>query len=216
MPDSKQLRVLLVDDHAVVREGYKRLLEWEKSISVIGEADGGQDAYRLFSERRPDVVVMDISLPGMSGIEVMRRMLMRAPDAKVLIFSMHEDEVFASQALQAGARGYLTKSSAPEVLVRAVQAVAQDQLYIDRKVMERLARRRQGGENALQRLSAREFEVFRLLAIGQTIAQISETLNLSWKTVANYQSILRQKLGVQSAVQMAWLAISQGLIGNRN
>jgi len=216
MPDSNQLRVLLVDDHAVVREGYKRLLDREKSISVVGEAGNGQDAYRLFSERRPDIVVMDISLPGMSGIEVMRRMLMRAPEAKVLIFSMHEDEVFASQALQAGARGYLTKSSAPEVLVKAVQAVAQGQLYVDPSVTQKLATRRQGVENALQQLSAREFEVFRLLAIGQTIAQISETLNLSWKTVANYQSIVRQKLGVQSDVQIAWLAISQGLIGNRN
>ena len=207
---------MLVDDHCVVREGYKRLLEREASISVIGEAGGGPDAYRLFNEHRPDVVVMDISLPGMSGIEVMRRMLMRAPDAKVLIFSMHEDAVFASQALQAGARGYITKSSAPEILVKAVQAVALDQLYVDSGISQKLAAQRRGCENALKLLSAREFEIFRLLAIGQTIAQISETLNLSWKTVANYQSIVKQKLGVQSAVQLAWLAISQGLIGNRN
>jgi DNA-binding NarL/FixJ family response regulator len=211
-----QIRVLLVDDHAVVREGYKRLLERDRNIVVIGEAGGSQDAYRLFTEQQPDVVVMDISLPGMSGIEIMRRMLMRTPEAKVLIFSMHEDEVFASRALQAGARGYITKSSAPEVLVEAVQALAQGQLYIDRSTTQKLAVQRRGYENALKLLSAREFEIFRLLAIGQTIAQISETLNLSWKTVANYQSIVKHKLGVQSAVQMAWIAISHGLVGNGN
>ena len=207
---------MLVDDHAVVREGYKRLLERDKNIVVIGEAGGSQDAYRLFTEQQPDVVVMDISLPGMSGIEIMRRMLMRTPEAKVLIFSMHEDEVFASRALQAGARGYITKSSAPEVLVEAVQAVAHGRLYVDRGITQKLAVQRRGYENALKLLSAREFEVFRLLAIGHSVEEISETLNLNWKTVANYQSIVKQKLGVESAVQMARIAISHGLIGNGN
>ena len=216
MPPANRIRVLLVDDHAVVREGYKRLLERDKTIAVVGEASSSQDAYRLFTELRPDVVVMDISLPGMSGIEIMRRMLMRAPEAKVLVFSMHEDEVFASRALQAGARGYITKSSAPEVLVEAVQAVAHDQLFIDRDITQKLAAQRRGYENALKLLSAREFEVFRLLAIGHTVAQISETLNLSWKTVANYQSIVKQKLGVESTVQLARIALSHGLIGNGN
>jgi two-component system invasion response regulator UvrY len=216
MPPSNRIQVLLVDDHAVVREGYKRLLERDSSIVVIGEAGSSQDAYRLFTEQQPDVVVMDISLPGMSGIEIMRRMLMRTPKAKVLIFSMHEDEVFASRALQAGARGYITKSSAPEVLVEAVQAVAHGQLYIDRGITQKLAVQRRGYENALKLLSAREFEVFRLLAIGHSVEEISETLNLNWKTVANYQSIVKQKLGVESIVQMARIAISHGLIGNGN
>ncbi len=192
------------------------MLERDRNIVVIGEAGGSQDAYRLFTEQQPDVVVMDISLPGMSGIEIMRRMLMRTPEAKVLIFSMHEDEVFASRALQAGARGYITKSSAPEVLVEAVQAVAHGQLYIDRGITQKLAVQRRGYENALKLLSAREFEVFRLLAIGHSVEEISETLNLNWKTVANYQSIVKQKLGVESAVQMARIAISHGLIGNGN
>ena len=216
MPPSGRIRVLLVDDHAVVREGYKRLLESDKTIVVTGEAGSGQDAYRLFAEQQPDVVVMDISLPGMSGIEIMRRMLIREPEAKVLIFSMHEDDVFTSRALQAGARGYITKSSAPEVLVEAVQAVAHDQLYIDRDITRKLAVQRRGSENALKLLSAREFEVFRLLAIGHSVTEISETLNLNWKTVANYQSIVKQKLGVESTVQLARIALSHGLIGNGN
>ena len=207
---------MLVDDHAVVREGYKRLLERDRNIDVIGEAGGSQDAYRVFTEQQPDVVVMDISLPGMSGIEIMRRMLMRTPEAKVLIFSMHEDEVFASRALQAGASGYITKSRAPEVLVEAVQAVANGQLYIDRGITQKLTVQRRGYENALKLLSAREFEVFRLLAIGHSVTEISEALNLNWKTVANYQSIVKQKLGVESAIQMARIAISHGLIGNGN
>lgn len=216
MPPSNRIQVLLVDDHAVVREGYKRLLERDRNIVVIGEAGGSQDAYRLFTEQQPDVVVMDISLPGMSGIEIMRRMLIRTPEAKVLIFSMHEDEVFASRALQAGARGYITKSSAPEVLVEAVQAVAHGELYIDHGITQKLAVQRRGYENVLKLLSAREFEVFRLLAIGHSVEEISETLNLNWKTVANYQSIVKQKLGVESTVQLARIALSHGLIGNGN
>jgi two-component system, NarL family, invasion response regulator UvrY len=215
MTVASAIRVLLADDHAVVREGYKRLLERDPAILVTGEASTGEQAYSLFTEHQPDVVVMDISLPGLSGIEAMRRILMRTPEARVLIFSMHEDVVYASRALLAGACGYVTKSSAPEVLVEAVRAVARGKVYIDHAMAQKLAMKKLSGqEDVLKSLSAREFEVFRLLASGHSVTEISDILNLNGKTVANYQSSIKQKLGVENVAQMARIAMSHGLIGN--
>ena len=131
MNDAPTVTVLLVDDHAVVREGYRRLLEERGQIAVIGEATDANDAYDKFCQLSPQVVVMDISLPGASGIEAMRRMLAREPNTRVLIFSMHEDVIFASRALQAGAAGYVTKASAPSVLVEAVHAIARGIFLVD-------------------------------------------------------------------------------------
>ena len=125
-----QVSVLLVDDHAVVREGYRRLLERHGDIAVIGEAGDAATAHSLFCSREPQIVVMDITLPGTSGIEAMRRMLLYRPEARVLIFSMHEDTIFAKRALQAGAFGYVTKASAPTVLVEAIHAVAAGKRYL--------------------------------------------------------------------------------------
>lgn len=208
------LRVLLVDDHAVVREGYRRLLERAGGITVVAEAGDADEAYRLFCESTPDVVVMDITLPGASGIEVTRRILAREPAACVLVFSMHEDALFASRALQAGARGYVTKASAPEVLVEAVSAVAAGRVYLSTDIARQLALQGlPGPRGALSVLSPREFEVFRLLAEGRSVPEVAETLKLSQKTVANHQSSIRQKLDVSSATQMVWLALAHGVVG---
>src|SRR5215475_6377229 len=152
------VRVILIDDHAVVREGYRRLLERTPEIEVVAEASTGEDAYRVFCELSPDVVVMDINLPGMSGIEAARRILAREPDARILVFSMHEDALFGSRALQAGARGYVTKASAPEVLVEAVKAVSQGRMYLSHDMAQRLALQAvPGQELPLDALSPREF-----------------------------------------------------------
>ncbi|MFN0313553.1 MAG: response regulator [Burkholderiales bacterium] len=205
--------VLLVDDHAVVREGYRRLLERTSDLKVTAEAASGEDAYRVYWETPADVVVMDVSLPGMSGIETTRRILARQPAAKVLVFSMHEDTMFASRALQAGAKGYVTKSSAPEVLVDAVRAVAAGKMYITQDVAQQLALQSLPGQRLpLNALSPREFEVFRLLAQGHPVQDIANKLCLSQKTIANYQSSIRQKLEVTSAAQIVRLAISCGLV----
>ncbi len=207
--------VLLVDDHAVVREGYRRLLERTEDIRVLAEAGSGEDAYRLFCELRPQVVVMDISLPRISGIEVTRRMVAREPAARVLVFSMHEDVVFASRSLAAGARGYIAKSAAPEVLVEAIRRVASGRSYVDHAMAERLALQRVGSDpDPVSVLTEREFEVFRLLAQGQAVSEIARILNLTAKTVANHQSALRQKLGVDNAAQLVRLAARHGLIGD--
>jgi DNA-binding NarL/FixJ family response regulator len=211
----KPLRVVLIDDHAVVREGYRRLLERTGDIEVLAEAGSGEEAYRLICDLKPDVAVLDISLPGLSGIEVVRRVMQRNPDQKILVFSMHEDTVFSSRALQAGARGYVTKSAAPEVLVEAVRLIASGKLYISQEMAQELALQMlPGKEKPIDALSAREFEVFRLLVAGHSLQEISRILSLSYKTVANHQSSIRQKLDVSNTAQVVRIALNHGLIAS--
>ena len=209
--------VVLVDDHAVVREGYRRLLERTEDISVIAEVATGEEAYRVVCELQPDVTVMDINLPGIGGIEVVRRIVSRLPEAKILMFSMHEDTVFSSRALQAGARGYVTKSAAPEVLIEAVRLVAAGKLYISHEMAQELAvQMLPGRDNPIDALSAREFEVFRLLVAGHSLQEISKILCLSYKTVANYQSNIKHKLDVSNSAQVVRIALNHGLIASRS
>jgi DNA-binding NarL/FixJ family response regulator len=209
----EEITVLLVDDHSVVREGYRRLLERSAGIRVTGEAANAADAYREFQRLTPDVVVMDISLPDVSGIEGARHMLAREPKVKVLMFSMHEEPIFASRAFQAGALGYVTKASAPEVLVEAVRTVAQGKRYLSQDMALALALQSVGGgETHLDVLSNREFEVMRLLVAGDTVSAIAEKLQLSYKTVANHQSAIRQKLGVATSAQLVQLAQRHGVV----
>jgi DNA-binding NarL/FixJ family response regulator len=205
--------VLLVDDHAVVREGYRRLLENSPSIRVVGEAADAQSAYLAWQEHLPQVTVMDISLPGASGIEALRRIRTRDPDARVLMFSMYEDAVFAARALQAGARGYVTKAAAPQVLVEAVLAIAAGKPYIVASVAQELALRSLSpAGDAAEALSPREFEVLRMLVDGKAVGEIARSLGLTTKTVANHQSALRQKLGAGTAVQLLQAAARLGLV----
>jgi DNA-binding NarL/FixJ family response regulator len=207
--------VLLVDDHAVVREGYRRLLERASGLIVSGEASSAGEAYQAFCLCQPDVVVMDISLPDVSGIEAMRRLLLREPRARVLVFSIHEEPIFPTRAFQAGARGYVTKASAPDVLVDAVRAVAAGQIFLSPDVAQTLALRNVlKPEDALDLLSDREFEILRLLASGRSVRDIAERLCLNYKTIANYQSIIRQKLGAETSVQLIRIATENGLLSD--
>ncbi len=208
--DKNRLSVLLVDDHAVVREGYRRLLDRHDDILVIGEAVDATTAYSLFCSLDPQIVVMDITLPGTSGIEAMRRMLAYKPEARVLIFSMHEDTIFARRALQAGAFGYVTKASAPNVLVEAIHSVAAGKKYLSPEMAQRLALHDFTSDQA-DRLSAREFEVLRLLAQGRSVKEIAESMGLNPKTVANHQSAIKQKLGADTAIQLLKRAAQLGL-----
>ncbi len=205
--------VLLVDDHAVVREGYRRLLERGGNIEVIGEADTADAALERFRELAPQVVVMDIALPGVSGVEAMRRMLASKPATRVLMFSMYEDAIFANRALQAGACGYVTKASAPNVLVEAVLTVARGKPYLSAEIAQALAQRNAIAAAApADALSAREFEVLRLVVQGLSIGDIAKTLGLMPKTVSNHQSAIKQKLGAESAVQLVRIASQLGLV----
>lgn len=208
--------VLLVDDHAVVREGYRRLLENSASIRVVGEAADAQSAYLAWQDHLPQVTVMDIALPGASGIEALRRIRARDPEARVLMFSMYEDAVFAARALQAGARGYVTKAAAPQVLVEAVLAVAAGRPFIVPGIAQELAMRSLARDgDAAEALSPREFEVLRMLVDGKPVGEIARNLGLTAKTVANHQSALRQKLGAVTAVQLLQAAARLGLVPGR-
>jgi DNA-binding NarL/FixJ family response regulator len=208
--NKNQVSVLLVDDHAVVREGYRRLLERHGGIAVIGEASDAGTAHSMFCCLDPQIVVMDITLPGTSGIEVMRRMLIYKPTARVLMFSMHEDTIFATRALQGGSFGYVTKASAPHVLVEAVLAVAAGRKYLSPEIAQKLALR-DFARNEIDQLSARELEVLRLLAQGRTIKEIAESIGLSPKTIANHQSAIKQKLEAETAIELLRKANKLGL-----
>jgi two-component system invasion response regulator UvrY len=209
---SDPVTVLLVDDHAVVREGYRRLLERHGDIVVIGEAADAVEAYTMFCRLAPQIVVMDITLPGLSGIEAMRRMLDQEPDTRVLMFSMHEEVIFAKRALQAGAFGYVTKASAPGVLVEAVHTIADGRKYLSAAVAQALALRADALDSAGSNgLSAREFEVLRQLVQGRSINDIARSMGINPKTVSNHQSVIRQKLGADSAVQLLSIAKKLGL-----
>ena len=207
------VRLLLVDDHAVVRAGYRTLLQHSPEIEIVAEADSGESACRAFVACEPDVVVMDLSLPGMGGLEAIRRIVSRDHRAKILVFSMHDDTAFVEQALHAGAKGYVTKSSAPEVLADAVKAVAEGKVYLDHKLAQDLAVQKvRGRSDLLAQLSTREFEIFCLLAEGLSAAEVAKRLCLSAKTVANYNTQIKSKLGVRSTGELIHLAIRHGIV----
>ncbi len=207
------IRIMLVDDHAVVRAGVRRLLEQDNRFLVVSECDSGERAYQQFGEFLPDITVIDLSMPGMGGLEAISRITARYPAAKLLVLSMHENAAFASQALKAGAKGYLSKNSLAEELVNALDTIVKGQTYINASISKQIAQQfLNTTENPLQILSAREFEIFRLLAEGIDNNAIAVTLNISPKTVANYQTSIKQKLSINSPVELVRLAIRSGLI----
>jgi len=205
--------VLLVDDHELVRAGFRRLLEDGDKFTVIAEAGSGEQAVQLYAKHKPDIVVMDISMPGIGGIGAVERIIARHPDAKILILSVHEDSVFATRALQAGAKGFIPKRGAPEEMIKAVEQVAQGKMSIDPEIAQQIAMQKlTGSDNILDSLSQREFEVFRLLAEGSTVNEIAEILSLSPKTVGTHNTSIKQKLDVSNSAELARLAIRSGLI----
>jgi two-component system, NarL family, invasion response regulator UvrY len=208
---SARIGVLLVDDHAVVREGYRRLLERDARLNVVGEASSAAETLRLDAQLRPDVIVLDIALPGVSGIEILRRVLSRRADACVLMFSMYQDGIYATRALQAGARGYVSKASAPDLLIEAVRCVASGQRFVSPDVEAAMSKQRSRAGQLAEALSARELEVLSLLTQGYGMDEIGARLGLSPKTAANHQSSIKQKLGASSALQLILIAQQYGL-----
>ena len=207
--------IVLVDDHAVVRAGVRRLLEQEPLFEVIGEAESGEKAYQIFGELKPDVMVMDLSMPGMGGLESIRRILMRYEKAKILVLSMHEDLSFANQALKLGAKGYLTKNTLADDLVKSIETVSQGDVFLSDEIAKKMAMQSiSGNQDPVHELSAREFEIFRLLAEGVDIDAIASTLNISSKTVSNYQTMIKQKLNINTPIELIRYAIKVGVIKN--
>ena len=212
---SKKVTIVLVDDHAVVRAGLRRLLEQEALFDVIGEAESGEKAYHMFGELKPDVMVMDLSMPGMGGLEAIRRILMRHERARILVLTMHEDLSFANQALKLGAKGYLIKNTLGDDLVKSIQTVSRGEVFLSDEIAKKMAMQSISGEqDPIHELSAREFEIFRLLAEGLEIDAIASTLNISSKTVSNYQTMIKQKLNINSPVELIRYAIKAGVIKN--
>jgi DNA-binding NarL/FixJ family response regulator len=210
---STAIKVLLTDDHAVVRSGIRRLLEQHSGIEVTAEAESGEQAYQIYGDVDPDVLVMDMSMPGMGGLEAMRRIMARNTHAKVVIFSMYENATFATQALTAGAVAYVAKSGDADDLVKAVRNAADGKNFLSSSMAQKIALQTMSGEdNPTQKLTAREFEVFRLLAEGKVVDEIAKILNIGQKTVANYQTLLKQKLDINSPVELVRLAIRHGII----
>ncbi len=207
------MKVMLVDDHAVVRMGFKLLLQACADIEVVAEADSGEAACQMVESALPDVVVMDIAMAGMGGIEAIKRLLAKNPKLRILALSAHEDTSHPKRALQAGALGYLSKRSAPEVLIDAIRTIAKGQGYLDAQIAQRIAVQGiHGDQGPMEKLSPREFEVFVQLARGQSVAQISDVLKLSGSTVGTHLYNIKQKLGLTNQAEMTLLAVRHGLI----
>jgi two-component system invasion response regulator UvrY len=209
----KKTTVLLVDDHELVRAGFRRLLEDDDVFTVVSEAGSGEEAVQEYSKLHPDVVVMDISMPGIGGIGAIERIIARYPEAKILVLSVHEDSVFTTRALQAGAKGFMPKRTAPEEMIKAVEQVANGKMCIDPAIAQEIAMQKMTGTNSIiDSLSQREFEIFRLLAEGKTVNEIADILSLSPKTVGTHHTSIKQKLGVSNSAEIARLAIRSGLL----
>jgi len=214
MTRTHPIRVLLVDDHRLVRAGVRGLLQDVADIEVVGEAASGEEACRIAADLDPQVIVMDISLPGVTGIETIGRLLRILPETNVLVLTMHDLEPYTRMALERGARGYLSKHSAPQELITAIRAVAAGVPYIENALAESMMA--PGGTEAdldeLGHLDPRDFEIFTLLARGRTVKEIAEILHLSPKTVHSHRANLLQKLAVQSTAELAQLAARLGVI----
>jgi len=205
------ITILVVDDHPIVRAGCRQLIQQIPNTKVI-EAETGEEGYRLFQENYPDMVLLDITLPGIGGLEVLRKIRANRDNAKVLMFSMHEDPVFASRAMQAGAKGYITKNNAADYLVEAVEKVLAGKTYLSPDTAQQLAMLNIGaGTSALSDLSRRELEILRLLGEGKSMTEISNLLGISYKTVANNLTQIKSKLDINKTAELMRFAISHGL-----
>lgn len=208
-----QINVMLVDDHAVVRMGFKMLLETALDIKVIAEAENGETAIKAYMEHKPNVVVMDITMPGMGGLEAIDRILAKDSSAKILVLSAHEDSVHPKRVLNAGAMGYLTKRSAAEELIKAIYMVAAGKKYIEAGVAQQMAiQQLSGTQSPVDVLSEREFEVFMSLAKGKTTNEIAENLFLSPRTVGTHLYNIKQKLNANNSAEIALIAMRSGLL----
>lgn len=201
------MKILLVDDHVLVRQGVRRLLA-PISGAEIYEAATSYDALALFRHHKPDVTILDISLAGSSGLELLKRFRIEDPEAKVLMLSMHAEAIYAARAVQAGARGYLSKGASSEELLIAVMKVAEGKRYVERDIATDLAVKQFSGEgDVLEKLTLREMEILRLLGEGKSLSAIASTLGVAYKTVANACSLMKSKLAVERTADLIRMAL---------
>ncbi len=201
------MKILLVDDHVLVRQGVRRLLS-SISCDAIFEAATSYEALAAFKSHKPDIVILDISLAGSSGLELLKRFLIEDPNAKILMLSMHAEAIYAARAVQAGARGYLSKGASAEELLTAVQRVAEGKRYVERDIATDLAVKQFSGDgDILERLTIREMEILRLLGEGKSLAAIASTLGVAYKTIANACSLMKNKLAVERTADLIRMAL---------
>ena len=208
-----KINVILADDHAVVRMGFKLLLQDTKDIEVLGEAESGEEVIKLLNTLEADLLVMDLSMPGIGGLETISRVVSKSKHPKILILSAHEDAIHPKRSLKAGANGYLSKRGAPEELIKAIRQIHSGNMYIEASIAQKIAVSQMGGETSpVEILSEREFDVFMALANGKTVNQIAETLHLSPRTVGTHLYNIKQKLNASNQTELALIAIQSGLI----
>lgn len=203
------MKYLLVDDHPIVRAGLRRLMQGLGEIEVV-EAENGRDAFQLFLAERPDVSLIDVNLPGMGGFQLLRRLLAEDPRVRVLMFSMHAEQLYAAQALAEGALGYVSKTASPEEILEAIRGVAAGGGYVERRLAQEMALRRLPAarpEDGLPALKGRELEWLRLVGEGHPLADMAEAMGVSYKTAANSLSLLKAKLGVSSTAELVRIAL---------
>lgn len=208
------IKVLLTDDHALVRTGIKRLLEDCKQVKIIAEAESGEASLDLAQQLKPDVILMDVNMPGIGGIEACRRILQRDPTQKIIILTIHTEQTFPKRLLELGARGYLTKECDINEMIVAIKQVNNGGSYIEPRIAQQLALSLLpgNGENPVDRLSRREFQVMLMISHGLTNVEISEKLCLSPKTVSTYRSRLLEKLDAHNEVDLIKIAVEQGMV----
>ncbi len=209
-----KIRILLVDDHAIVRAGFKMLLATHEAIEVIAEVSRGETALQQYQTLKPDLVIMDLSMPGIGGLETIKRLCQRDSNVLILVFSVHHEQVYINRALNAGAKGYITKNSAPELLLEAINAVMLGEIYVEKGLLKTTTSTGNIDhyQTIIEDFSAREFDVFKLLAQGVTVYSIAEELCLNYKTVANYGTQIRKKLRANSLIEIARIAEDYNII----
>ena len=206
---TKKITVILVDDHAIVRAGFRLLLATEENIEVIAEAERGEQALQLYADLKPDIIIMDLSMAGIGGLETTRRLVLRDSTAKIIVFSVHHEKVYVQRAMNAGAKGYICKHAHPDVLISAIKKVANGETFIEPNLIDDASNPPDSMDYQaiLDSFSPREFDVFLLLAKGLTAHHISKQLCLSYKTAANYGTNIRAKLNVNSGAELAHIAL---------
>jgi len=211
---TEKIKIILVDDHAVVRAGFRMLLATSEAIEVISEASRGEEAIGQYVNLKPDVVVMDLSMPGLGGLETIHRIVQRDGNAKILVFSVYHQRVYVDRALNAGAKGYITKNSAPEILTEAIVTIMQGQSYIEQGLIKisNSIKSHSDYQAIIHQFSPREFDVFRMLAQGMSVHKIAGELCLGYKTIANYATQIRKKLQVDTLIDLAHIAEDFGLM----
>ncbi|MGY3947142.1 two-component system response regulator UvrY [Aeromonas allosaccharophila] len=208
------INVFLVDDHELVRTGIRRILEDVRGIKVVGEAQSGETAVTFCRQHHPDVILMDMNMPGIGGLEATRKILRIRPDVRIIVLTIHSENPFPTKVMQAGAAGYLTKGAAPDEMIQAIRLVHSGQRYISPEIAQQMALSQfaSADENPFKSLSERELQIMMMITKGQKVTEISEQLNLSPKTVNSYRYRLFSKLGINGDVELTHLAIRYGML----